>query len=88
MANGSSPVRPTTHPPSPLVRLTSASYAINGKKWINTFPADGLFDGPNKTFRVKTEGLRPGTYMLVLRVKDASGNMGASDVVFTVQPKK
>ncbi len=73
---------------SPLVRLTSASYAVNGKKWINTFPVDGLFDGPSKTFQVKTEGLRPGTYVLVLRVKDASGNMGASDVVFTVQPKR
>ncbi len=73
---------------SPLVRLTSASYAVNGKKWINTFPVDGLFDGPSKSFRIKTESLRPGTYVLVLRVKDASGNMGASDVVFTVQPRR
>jgi hypothetical protein len=73
---------------SPLVRLTSASFAVNGKKWANAFPDDGLFDGKSKTLQLKTESLRPGTYVLVLRVKDASGNMGSSDVVFTVQPKK
>src|SRR5207249_4566952 len=26
----------------PMVRLTSASYSINGKKWENVFPTDGL----------------------------------------------
>jgi hypothetical protein len=67
-----------------LVRLTEASYALNGKKWTNVFPTDGLFDGKNKSFRFKTEGLRPGTYVLVLRVRDAAGNVGSGDVVFTV----
>lgn len=68
----------------PLVRLTSAAFAINGKKWTNVFPTDGLFDNKTETFRFKTEGLKPGTYVLVLRVKDAAGNTGAGDVVFTV----
>jgi hypothetical protein len=72
---------------SPLVRLTSASFAINGKKWVNVFPADGLFDSKTETFKFKTEGLKPGTYVLVLRVRDAAGNTGSGDVVFTVQEK-
>jgi outer membrane protein assembly factor BamB len=72
---------------SPLVRLASASFAVNGKKWTNVFPEDGLFDGKSETFRFKTEGLKPGTYVLVLKVKDAAGNVGSSDVVFTVQAK-
>ena len=70
---------------SPLVRLTAASFAVNGKKWVNVFPADGLFDSRTKTFRFKTEGLKPGTYVLVLRVRDAAGNIGSGDVVFTVE---
>jgi hypothetical protein len=70
---------------SPLVRLTAASFAVNGKKWINVFPSDGLFDSKTETFRFKTETLKPGTYVLVLRVRDASGNMGSADVVFTVK---
>jgi hypothetical protein len=73
---------------SPLARLTSASFAVNGKKWVNVFPADGLFDSKTETFKFKTEGLKPGTYVLVLRVKDAAGNTGSGDVVFTVQEKK
>lgn len=69
----------------PWVRLTSATYSLNGKKWINIFPTDGLFDSKDETFRFKTESLKPGTYVLVLRVQDAAGNIGSSDVVFTVR---
>jgi hypothetical protein len=71
----------------PLVRLTAASYAVNGKKWVNVFPTDGLFDSKTETFRFKTESLKPGTYVVVLRVRDAAGNTGAGDVVFTVEPR-
>jgi sugar lactone lactonase YvrE len=72
----------------PLVRLTDASFAVNGKKWTPVFPTDGLFDSKSEQFRFKTEALRPGTYVLVLRVRDAAGNVGSGDVVFTVQPRK
>jgi sugar lactone lactonase YvrE len=71
----------------PLVRLTSASFAVNGKRWSNVFPVDGLFDGKTETFKFKTESLRPGTHVLVLKVRDAAGNTGSGDVVFTVQPR-
>jgi hypothetical protein len=69
---------------SPLVRLTAASFAVNGKKWVNVFPADGLFDSKSETFRFKTRALKPGTYVLVLQVRDAAGNTGSGDVVFRV----
>jgi hypothetical protein len=71
-----------------LVRLTEASFAVNGKKWVPVFPTDGLFDSRTEQFRFKTEALRPGTYVLVLRVRDAAGNVGTGDVVFTVQPRR
>jgi hypothetical protein len=70
-----------------LVRLTAASYSINGKKWVNLFPMDGLFDSKEETFRFTTEPLRPGTYVVVLRVRDAAGNTGSGDAVFTVRPR-
>jgi hypothetical protein len=71
-----------------LVRLTSASFAVNGKKWSNVFPLDGVFDSKDEVFRFKTETLKPGTYVLVLKVKDAAGNTGSADVVFTVPTGK
>jgi hypothetical protein len=69
---------------SPLVRLTGASFAVDGKKWINVFPEDGLFDSKLETFKFKTEALKAGTHVLVMRVKDAAGNTGSGDVVFDV----
>ncbi|HZY89465.1 MAG TPA: hypothetical protein VFE78_31880 [Gemmataceae bacterium] len=75
-------------PPAVNVKATAASFAVNGKKWVNVFPSDGLFDSKSETFRFRTEPLKPGTYVLVLRVRDAAGNTGSGDVVFTVPLKK
>src|SRR5262249_19100284 len=71
----------------PLVRLTAASFSVNGKKWVNVFPTDGLFDSKTEQFRFKTDALKPGTYVVVLKVRDAAGNTGSGDVVFTVQAR-
>jgi hypothetical protein len=68
-----------------LSRLAGASYSINGRKWVNVFPADGLFDDKRESFRFTTESLPPGTYVLVLRVRDAAGNTGTGDVTFRVK---
>lgn len=72
---------------SPLARLVSASFAVNGKKWVSAFPEDGLFDGKRESFRFRTEALKPGAYVLVLKVRDAAGNTGSADAVFTVPAK-
>ncbi|MFO0968989.1 MAG: hypothetical protein U0793_25840 [Gemmataceae bacterium] len=72
----------------PMVRLTEAAFALNGKKWTNVFPTDGLFDSKSETFRFTTETLRPGAYVLVLRVRDAAGNTGSADVLFMIPGKK
>lgn len=71
----------------PLVRLTSAQFAVSGKKWTHVFPADGLFDDKTESFQFKTAALKPGTYVLVLKVCDAAGNVGSGDVVFVVPGK-
>lgn len=65
----------------PYVRLTEASFAVDGKRWTNVFPTDGLFDSKSETFRFDTDQLRPGTHVLVLRVKNAAGNVGSGDLV-------
>lgn len=67
----------------PYVRLIEASFAVDGKRWINVFPTDGLFDSKSETFRFKTDALRPGTHVLVLRVRNAAGTVGSGDLVIT-----
>jgi sugar lactone lactonase YvrE len=70
-----------------LVRLSEASFSVNGKRWVNVFPKDGLFDRKDASFRFKTEALRPGTYVLMMRVRNAAGVVGTADVVFTVRAR-
>jgi hypothetical protein len=72
----------------PFARLTAASFSINGKQWLNVFPADGLFDSRSETFRFRTETLKPGTHVVVVRVRDAAGNTGSADAVFTLRPTR
>ncbi len=67
-----------------LTRLVSAAYSVDSRKWLNVFPAEGLLDRKAVSFRFKTEALKPGTHVLVLRVTDAAGNTGSQDVVFEV----
>lgn len=73
---------------SPLVRIVEASFALNGKKWTPIFPTDGLFDGTKEAFKFKTDGLKPGTYVVVVKTKDASGNVGTADAVFTIDAER
>ncbi|MBX9680420.1 MAG: hypothetical protein K2X38_16805 [Gemmataceae bacterium] len=71
-----------------LVRLVEASYAIDGSRWSSAFPADGLFDSKQESLRIRTESLRPGTHVMVVRVKDAAGNVGSADAVFRIAEKQ
>jgi hypothetical protein len=74
---------------SPLVRLTEASISLNGKRWKNIAPQDGLFDSRSEEFQfICTEDLVPGPYVLLIRVTDAAGNMATADYEFIVQKKQ
>src|SRR5262249_30760719 len=71
-----------------LVPLAGAAFAIDGGKWQPIFPTDGLFDSKTESFKFPSDLLQPGTHVLVLKVRDAAGNTGSADLVFTVEPPK
>jgi hypothetical protein len=70
---------------SNLARLAGATFSVNGKKWENAFPTDGLFDGKDKKFRFVIETPQVGANVVVIRVKDVAANVGTADVVFTIK---
>ncbi len=72
----------------PYVRLTEASFAVDGKRWVNVFPTDGLFDSKSEAFRFTTDALRPGAHVIVLRVRNAAGTFGSADAVLTTPMAK
>lgn len=68
----------------PMIRICHAAYAIDGKSWINAFPQDGIFDGKSETFCFTTAALPPGNHVVVVRVRNAAGQVGSADAVITV----
>ncbi len=68
-------------------RLTSAAYAIDGKRWVPLLPSDGIFDGKTKTFRFRSDALKPGTHVVMVRVRNAAGQVGTGDIVFSLHPR-
>ncbi|MCS7159902.1 MAG: WD40 repeat domain-containing protein [Gemmatales bacterium] len=63
-------------------RLSQASYSLDGGKWQPLFPTDGVFDSRQEAFRLRLGPLPRGTHVLVVRIYDAAGNVGANDLVF------
>ena len=64
-----------------LARLASAAYSLNGKSWIALFPTDRLFDSTKKTFRFSIPDPGRSATLIMVRVKDAAGNLGSIDLM-------
>jgi hypothetical protein len=57
-------------------------YAIDGGPFRAASPADGLFDGDSEAFEIVLPAdLKPGKHRVVLRARDAFGNLGTLAVV-------
>ncbi len=58
------------------------AYAIDGGSFRAASPADGLFDGDAEVFEVVLPAdLKPGRHRVVLRARDAFGNLGTIAVI-------
>ena len=62
--------------------IHDVGYAIDGGPFRAASPADGLFDADNEPFEVALPAdLKPGKHRVVLRARDAFGNLGTLAVV-------
>lgn len=69
-------------------RLYAAAFAVDGGRWTSLQPQDGLFDSRSESFQFQTMRLEPGSHVIVVRVRDASGNWGMADAVVTISASK
>jgi hypothetical protein len=56
-------------------RIHDISYSIDGQSFRPASPADGLFDDTEERFEIKLPQLDKGRHRLVLRARDAHGNL-------------
>ena len=65
-------------------RILGVSYSIDGGAFRAASPADGLYDADSETFEVTLPpDLKPGKHRVVLRARDAFGNLGTLAVIAT-----
>ncbi len=62
--------------------ILGVSFSVDGGPFRSASPADGLFDGDTEVFEViLPPDLKPGKHRVVLRARDAFGNLGTLAVV-------
>ncbi len=62
---------------SPLRR---AEYSVDGSRWQEVHPQDGISDGLEETYEFSPSGLAPGPHVVVIRITDLLGNSAAARV--------
>lgn len=67
-----------------LSRIVKAQYAVDGGEWSSIYPTDGLFDSPHESFSIDLKGQPAGVHLIVVKATDASGNIGAADLVVRI----
>jgi len=62
---------------SPIKRL---EYSVDGERWWELHPVDGIADSPEETFSIPLDGLAGGTHLVVVRATDQLGNVSVARV--------
>jgi WD40 repeat protein len=71
-------VRVVVRDDSSLIR--KAEYAIDGGRWQEVHPTDGINDSLEETYEIVPHDLSPGTHVLVVRASDLLGNTATARV--------
>ena len=69
-----------TDTPGPIAK---AEYSVDATRWVPIAPTDGVSDSRSETYSIPLAGLRPGEHMVIVKVTDLLGNVGAGKAVFT-----
>lgn len=71
-------VRVVVKDDSSLIR--KAEWAIDGGRWQEVHPVDGINDAPEETYEITLGELAPGPHVVVVRATDSLGNLATARV--------
>jgi hypothetical protein len=60
--------------------IRKAEYSVDGGRWREVHPKDGINDAREETYEFTPEGLGSGPHMVVVRATDLLGNLGTARV--------
>jgi hypothetical protein len=60
--------------------IRKAEYSVDGGRWREVHPKDGINDAREETYEFTPEGLSAGAHTVVVRATDALGNLGTARV--------
>lgn len=63
----------------------SLEYSVDAEEWVPLLPADGIADGHREDFTISLSALTEEEHTLVVRARDAVGNVGAGKTVLRVK---
>jgi hypothetical protein len=63
--------------------IARAEYSLDAARWVTFAPTDGVPDSRSETFSLPLGGLRPGEHLVIVKVTDLLGNVGAGKAIFT-----
>ena len=64
-----------------LLLLRKAEYSVDGGRWEEVYPQDGINDAREETYEFTPEGLSAGTtHVVVVRVIDLLGNASSARI--------
>jgi hypothetical protein len=71
-------VRATVRDENSMVRRTE--YAIDGGRWEEVHPMDGINDAPEESYEIAPKQVTPGPHVIVVRATDLLGNVSTARV--------
>jgi len=64
--------------------IARAEVSVNGGRWQQLLPDDGIADSPEEAFTVRFEAEAPGEHTITVRVLDMQGNAGSHKVTVII----
>ncbi|MCZ6696706.1 MAG: hypothetical protein O7A63_09240 [Acidobacteria bacterium] len=63
--------------------IARAEYSLDARRFVPLVPRDGVSDSTSESYRFRLESPGPGEHIVIVKVLDLLGNIGAGKAVFT-----
>ena len=63
--------------------IARAEYSVDARRFVPVAPEDGVSDSTSESYRIRIDSPGPGEHIVIVKVTDLLGNIGAGKAIFT-----